>query len=1104
MSARQLIQFLCALVLLCAGAYAQSSQSRMTGRVIDPDGAVIPAAQITARNEETGVTTTVQSNEAGIYVLPSLTPGRYTITAAVTGFKKHERAGLVLETAQELSLDIRMELGSVAEVVYITGEAPLLESSSATVGQFLDSRVVSEMPLGNRRALELARLAGGVVWIDYSGLAKPNFSLSGGRVQNQMFWLDGGNIQNMRLGIGQVDTDPPVEVVREFRVVQNSYSAEFGGSASGLIVSTTKSGTNQFHGSAFEYFRNDRLDAAGFFAPTEGARKVKAPLRYNLFGGTVGGPVIRDRTHFFVGYEGTRRTDGFTQIMTVPSRLQQQGDFSETFNSAGRLINIYDPASTRVENGRTVRDPFAGNAIPANRFDAVARQLVEYWPQPNRPPVNVAGAQNFAGNRVRKFPRDNITSKIDHVFHDKNRFYFRLLYNNDPYSWTSNYPSLEADDDAPNVTRWETSYLFADTHTFTNSLVMDARYSFGHRVFHNRSAGLGSDIIEKIGLSGVPGGAFPAVRVAGVANLGSSSERQQFPIRQHQFVSNWTWVRDRHVIKFGAEFRKSINFEINRPIISGQYNFATTGTALPGTSGTGFGFASYLLGFVNAFSLRDTEPLDRYTWYLAGFIQDDWKISPTLTLNLGLRWETDTPITDKNNRMNGFDPAAINPVSGTPGVVRFAGIGGWPKQPYETDWNNFGPRFGFAWRPGGSDLWVVRGGYGIFYEHPFAHGAPSSASLGFERSAGLSTPDNGVTPAFYLGQGVPGVNLTTPERDDTFGAVRVGQPVTTNITFYERNRRAGYAQHFNLGIQRQLAGNMVVEVSYLGNLGRKMPVANLNMNQVPPDRMGPGAAQVLRPFPQFNNVAIAFPSLGVNSYHAGVLKMEKRFSHGVSFLGSYTWARNIGNLDEAGSGSLGDNQQYQDYYNRRLDKGPMATDVVHRFVASSLFDLPFGRNRLWLTSGVLSQILGGWTIGSIMNMQSGGPFTVTMQTNTTNAFSAGGLRANVLRDPNLPAGERTLSRWFDTAAFEAPPPYTFGNAGRGILRADGRVNFDFSINKNFNFTERSYLQFRGELFNAFNHPDFGLPNRSMGSSGFGTITGATDPRTVQLGLRFVF
>ncbi|MGH8246264.1 MAG: hypothetical protein ACREUU_07505, partial [Gammaproteobacteria bacterium] len=948
------------------------------------------------------------------------------------------------------------------------------------------------------------RLVGGVVFVNYSNFAKPNFSLAGGRVQNQMFWLDGGNIQNMRLGVGQVDSDPSVEFIQEFRVVQNNYAAEYGGSAGGLLISTTKSGTNSFHGSAFEFFRHDKLDAPGFFAPTQGTTKLKAPLRYNLFGGTFGGPIIRDRTHFFAGYEGTRRTEGSTQQLTVPTLLQRQGDFSQTFNAQGQLILIYDPTTTRTSGGQTLRDAFAGNVIPSNRIDPVAKQLLEFWPRPNRPPTNRAGANNFGGNRAQKFRRDNVTARVDHAFSDKNRFYFRLLYNKDPQFRTTNYPTLEADPDAANQDRWQQTYLFADTYTFSHSLVMDARYTYGDRKNHSQGAGLGSKVIEQVGLRGAPTGAFPAIRVAGVANLGDSSERRQFPIRQHQFVSNWTYIHGKHQVKFGGELRKSINFEINRPIISGQYDFATTATGLPGSTQTGVALASFLTGFVNGFSLRETDPLDRYSWYLAGFVQDDWRVTPSLTLNLGLRWETDTPITDKDNRMNGFDPAAINPVSGTPGVVRFAGLNGWPAAPYETDYNNFGPRFGFAWRPLGKNDWVIRGGYGIFYEHPFLHGAPNSASLGFERSAALSSPDSGITPAFYLAQGVPGVGLGAPQLNDSFGAVPLGRAVSTNVTFYERSRRSGYAQQFGLGIQRQLPGNMVVEASYMGNLGRKLPVSNLNINQVPTALLAPGNAQSRRPFPQFNNVTINFPTLGVNNYHAGVFRLEKRLARGLSFLGSYTWARSIGNVDE--TAGFGDNQIFQDYYNRRLDKGPSTIDIVHRFVWSSVYDLPFGKGRHWLQRGVASALLGGWTVGAISSLQSGGPFTVQMQTNNTNAFSAGALRANVLRNPNLPAGERTIGRWFDIDAFQAPPQFTFGNAGRGLVRADGRVVFDFSINKNFYFGEGAgrYLQLRSDFFNAFNHPDFAPPNHAMGAAGFGTVTSATDSRSVQFGLRVVF
>jgi hypothetical protein len=507
---------------------------------------------------------------------------------------------------------------------------------------------------------------------------------------------------------------------------------------------------------------------------------------------------------------------------------------------------------------------------------------------------------------------------------------------------------------------------------------------------------------------------------------------------------------------------------------------------------------------VNSVQVRDTDALDRYGWYLGGYVQDDWKVTSSLTLSIGLRWETDTPMRDRNNRLNGFSPGTINPVSGTPGVVRFAGVDGWPSASYEPDWNNFGPRFGFAWRPGGSAKWVLRGGYGIFYEHPFDQAGVTVAALGFEKAANVSSPDNGVTPAFYLREGLQGVELKPPVRDASFGAVAVGKSPTTSVTYFERNRRTGYAQHYNLGIQRQLPADLLLEVVYLAGLFRKMPTGEKATNQVPPANLGPGNAQLLRPFPQFNNVNVVAPTVGVNNYHSGTLRLEKRFTRGLSFLGSYTWSRNIGDINQAASTDVGDNQDQQDQYNRRLNKGPVSTDIVQRVAVSSVFDLPFGKNRKWLHGGPAARVIGGWTLGSIMGLQSGGPFTVVTQTNTTNAFSAGAQRANVLRDGNLPSWQRTVERWFDTGAFVAPPAYTFGNAGRGILRADGRAVFDFSINKSFYIRETSYIQFRCELLNAFNHPDFTLPNRSLGSAAFGQVSDATNPRIVQLGLRIVF
>lgn len=1101
---KELTAFSMVSALLLCTPWAQTAEGRISGTVSDPGGAVVPGVEIEIVNEETGIQFKGLTNEVGRFMIMQLPPGRWRLTGMLPGFRTYQRTGIILATGEHLTLDFKLEIGEVSEVVTISAATSLLETNTSDISQLMESKNVSDLPLNGRRALSLAAVMPATVWVSYGGNAKPNFSLAGGRTQSQVFWIDGGNGQNMRLGVGQIDSDPPVEVVREFRILSNNYSAEFGGSAGGVVVMTTKSGTNEFHGSLFEYFRNDALDAANFFAPFNSVTgtKERAPLRYNLFGGTVGGPVIKNRTHFFFGYEGTRQRQGNTEILTVPTNLQRAGDFSQTFNAAGNLIRIYDPAGTKIEGGRAVRTQFAGNRIPTARLDPVALKILNFYPKPNRPPSNRAGANNFAANWTEGFDRDNITTRVDHVFSDSDKLYGRYIYNKDPLTSGTVLPDPRANT-RNSSDRFQHNILVAYNHSFSARWLNDLRYTFATRQFHNKSAGLGGKWDQELGLKGISGEAFPRIVVAGMAALGSGNhERRQFPIRQQQLVESMTLVHQKHAFKFGAEFRQSTNYEVNRPSVSGSFNFATQPTSLPGVGGTGFGFASFLVGFPNSFSLRETEVLDRASWYLAAYFQDDWRIHPDLTLNLGLRWEADTPMTDRNKRINGFDPFTINPVSGTPGVVRFADVDGWPDRISDPDWNNFGPRIGFAWRPLGRKNTVIRAGGGVFYAHPFDHGAPSSAALGFEKSANLQTPDNGITAPFLLKDGVPPVQLRGAQLTPGFGAVRVGQPTNTAVIFYERNRRSGYSQQFNLGIQHELK-SMLFEISYLGNLSRKLANSNLTINQIAPEKMGARATQRDRPFPQFSNVSIQFPTLGVTHYHAGVLKVEKRFTGGLNFLSSYTWSKNIGNADPGGAG-LGDVEFYQNLYNRKLDRGPGELDINHRFTWSSVYELPFGAGRRWLSNSPWRHLFGGWTFGAISVLQSGPPISLWTQTNTTNAFSAGAQRVNLLRDPNLPQSERKVERWFDTEAVAAPREFTFGNSGNGILRADGVINFDFSLIKNFYIAEERFVQFRVETFNAFNHANFGLPGHVLGAPGFGIVTAASPGRIVQFGLRAVF
>ncbi len=1136
---------------------AQSPQATISGIVTDTTGAVVPGVQVIAINPATTQRTTAVTNDRGFFVLTQLPIGDHTIEAEKTGFKKFVRQGLTLTTGATLPLDIQLEIGSATDTVTITGETPLLQTRTSDVSTLIESKTVQDLPLGDRRTLNIIKLTGAAVFVNYDSGAKPNFSLAGGRTQSQMFWIDGGSGQNMRLGIGQVDIDPPVETVQEVKVLSNNYAAEYGGSAGGVIIATTKSGGNQFHGSLFEYLRNDALDAVNFFAPVMNGERQKAPLRYNVFGGTLGGPVWlpkkvfgpagydgHNKTFFFFAYEGTRRLEGLTRTMTVPTLLQRQGDFSEMLgalqcaNAAGATGNcggaftspyfvsdtegnrvqgragmIFDPATNRGEGGRTVRTQFAGNKIPSDRLDQVALNLLEFYPIPSQAPSGVTGANNFSGNYQQILGRNNYTVKLDHNFTERDRLNFRYLYNSDDRNFTTVFPNIVAETNT-RALRHQNYFYWGYTRTFSPTVINELRYTYSNRINHEQSFGLGESWATRLGVNGVPDGAFPRINVAGVTSLGAAMhERAQLPIQQHQFVNNLSVTRGRHSLKMGVEFRESLNYETNRTSIAGQFNFTTLLTGQPGNAATGIGLASFLLGYPNGVTFRETEALDRYSWYLAGFFQDDWTINQSLTLNFGLRWETDTPITDRDNRMNSFDPRAINPVSGTRGVVKFAGQEGWPAQPYETDWNNFGPRLGFAWRPFGRQRTVIRGGAGIFFAHPFDRGAPNSASLGFESSASINTQDNGLTAPFLLREGVPELSLSGAERNDSLGAVRVGQAATTAVTFFEQDRRTGYSGQFNLNIQQELPGQIIFEAGYLGNLSRKLASANITINQITPERLAeiaarPDAAQrvgrqIDRPYPQFSGVSLVAPAFGISNYHALVLRAEKRFAAGFNFLTTYTWSKFLNNTDDGGA-ALGDDPSYSNYYDRGSDYGPSGNDVRHRFTVSSVYELPVGRGKRYLANGPLGLIAGNWSVGMLALMQSGPPATVTTQTNNTNAFSAGGQRADNLHDPNLSSSERTLDRWFDKSAFAQPAEFAFGTSGRGTIRGDGVINFDISLLKNFFFAEQKGFQIRLEMFNAFNHPDFGLPSTTFGDPGFGEVSSARTGRTIQVGLRLVF
>jgi hypothetical protein len=728
----------------------------------------------------------------------------------------------------------------------------------------------------------------------------------------------------------------------------------------------------------------------------------------------------------------------------------------------------------------------------------------QFYPTPNRAPDDITGANNFRGNDVNRTTRHNVTVKIDHQIRDNDKVMFRLLYTGDDQARSSVFSEPAADN--VNASYADTWFWYGSwTKILSPTLIHDMRFTYGTRSFRSFSRGLGGDWPAQLGFKGVDNTAFPNFAPAGYEALGNQTQdRQQFPIQQYQLVDSISWIRGKHSIRVGGEIRPSMNHEVLRATVSGRFVFSRGYSGLPGNAFTGNGFATMLLGIPTTVAFRDTDVLDRRTWYLAGYFQDDWSVNRDLTLNMGVRWETDTPVVDTGSAMNGFDAEAINPVSGTPGVVKFIGTNGYRKTPYDGDYNNFGPRFGIAWKPFGMEHTVLRAGFGVFFAHPFDRAVANAATLGFESSSNVVIQDNVVGIPYTLSNGLPLPDLKRPPLDDSFGAVPAGRNATQTVTYFETNRRSGYSLQPSFRFQHQLPSQMVVEWGYIGNLSRKLAGANINMNQIRPEILGPGATFRNRPFPQFSGVTLIAPGFGVASYHAGIVRLEKRFSRGFNILSTYTWSKTMDNID-SGSAAFGDEgASYSNFYNRRADWGPSTIDIRQRFTLSSVYQLPFGRGKAFLKRGWGSRLGGGWSIGNVFTSQSGGPITVTTLTNTTQAFSSGALRAHVIAEPNLPSSERTLQRWFNTAAFAQPAQYEFGNQGVGLVRSRGLITWNLSLSRSFRFGEQRRLQFRAESFNLPNHPNFFPPNQVFEGPGFGIIDTARPGRQIQLGLRLDF
>ena len=1059
---------LAALVIslaLAPAAHAQAISGSIQGNVTDESGAVLPNAKVQLRNVETGVTLGTQTNTSGFYFLGEVRPGAYELSVEASGFQRYVQRGITVRVEDRLRADAQLRLGQVTESVEVVAETPLIQTENNTLGRVIEENSIKQLPLRGRNAFELVLLTPGVT--QRSDDEQPR--LGGGRARTGEFVLDGGSITTPRRG--QLFTQPNLDAIQEFKVQTSGLSAEFGRTAGGVVNATLKSGTNRWSGNVFEFHRNNSINARNFFSP----RNPK--LIQNQFGGMIGGPIVRDRLFFFGDFELFRQSEESLFNRTIPTARMRTGDFSEllgpvvgtdNLGNAVQRNQIFDPATTRAVGNGFVRDPFPNNIIPPNRFDPAGQRLLALYPDPNLPGLN----QNFQRLVPRTVDNNKFDVRIDWRASDKDYVFGR-------YSWDHQFNSTPRPFDAArsggqrgNFDRYLTSTINW-TRTISPTILNDARVSMFRGIqerllsLTTGGASLGIPNLDIVGL--------PVVAVPGYEGLGDS---QAFnPVENGRQIQNTTtFIRGKHVWKAGADFR---TFPINdlQLQFTGEYSFSQVQTADPRNAGTtGNPLASLLLGQANEFNNSTLRGRFYYrSMYFGAFVQDDWKVTPNLTLNIGLRYDV-----EQNPRETRYQGSNFDLNLGRPVTMRELGR----NYIQETDKLNLGPRFGFAWRPFGLTRTVVRSHYGIFYI-PLT-GRATSAFARFPADQRLGIQSDGLNAAVVLSNTPPII----PSEDGR------GFAIDTKNT----NAKLGSYQQWNFDIQHEAVG-MLFQASYAGSVGRHL-MMNVDKNVIPIEqvqRAGTGT-QAMRPYPDYGFILCHCEEQN-SSYNALQLGIERRYNGGLFFSVSYTFSKLLDYNEDNFSSMFP-----MDPYNLRLERGLSQSHFPHRFVTAAVYDLPFGKGRAMLQSGLASAIIGGWQLSSILTLQSGDQVWITQPANTARTFSRQ-FRPDLNGDPILPQSERTLSRWFNTAAFSAPAPMMLGTSAKfPNIQGPGLANLDASLIRFIPLPVRETMRFeiRGDFFNVLNRSNFAPPSGAFGTPTFGQVTAARLPRTIQLGAKLWF